>query len=160
MSAASRTDDRGVVEVLDRNAYEQSTRWYDETDGRWKIRADVFQCGHCGRLWDDAVVTSATPTPSARCPFEYDHVHEEVSRFTLTIDTDNAAFASDEEAEDEENQAAMDGPFRAAEIARILRNLADRVEYGSVALGKPDNGAVTDENGNVCGRWSWGWSPA
>lgn len=30
-------------------------------------------CGTCGRSWDDAVVTSMTPAPSARCPFEYYH---------------------------------------------------------------------------------------
>ena len=30
-------------------------------------------CGTCGRTWDDMHVTSVTPTPSARCPFEYWH---------------------------------------------------------------------------------------
>lgn len=30
-------------------------------------------CGACGRSWDDAIVTSWTPAPSARCPFEYYH---------------------------------------------------------------------------------------
>ena len=30
----------------------------------------VMTCGHCGRSWDDARVTSMTPVPSARCPFE------------------------------------------------------------------------------------------
>jgi hypothetical protein len=34
---------------------------------------DVATCGTCGRSWDDAVVTSCTPAPSARCPLEYDH---------------------------------------------------------------------------------------
>jgi len=33
-------------------------------------------CGDCGRGWDDSVVTSVTPTPAARCPFEYDHEQE------------------------------------------------------------------------------------
>lgn len=38
-------------------------------------------CGACGRSWDDSVVTSVTPVPSGRCPFEYDHDDEEyVSR--------------------------------------------------------------------------------
>jgi hypothetical protein len=27
-------------------------------------------CGTCGRTWDDGHVTSVTPAPSARCPFE------------------------------------------------------------------------------------------
>lgn len=30
-------------------------------------------CGACLRSWDDAVSTSWTPAPSARCPFEYFH---------------------------------------------------------------------------------------
>lgn len=30
-------------------------------------------CGECGRTWDDAVPTSWTPAPSARCPFEHFH---------------------------------------------------------------------------------------
>lgn len=30
-------------------------------------------CGTCGLSWDDRKVTSMTPTPSARCPFEYFH---------------------------------------------------------------------------------------
>lgn len=34
-------------------------------------------CGTCGRGWDDGVSTSATPVPSARCPFEYDHPDED-----------------------------------------------------------------------------------
>lgn len=34
-------------------------------------------CGHCGRTWDDALITSMTPVPSGRCPFEYDHIYSE-----------------------------------------------------------------------------------
>lgn len=30
-------------------------------------------CGECGRSWDDSVVTSMTPAPSGRCPFEQFH---------------------------------------------------------------------------------------
>ena len=30
-------------------------------------------CGNCGLSWDDAIITSMTPAPSARCPFEYFH---------------------------------------------------------------------------------------
>ncbi len=30
-------------------------------------------CGACGRSWDDGKVTSITPAPAARCPFEYYH---------------------------------------------------------------------------------------
>lgn len=34
---------------------------------------DLVECGTCHRLWDDAIPTQWTPTPSARCPFEYFH---------------------------------------------------------------------------------------
>lgn len=30
-------------------------------------------CGTCGLTWDDGKVTSMTPAPSARCPFEAFH---------------------------------------------------------------------------------------
>ena len=30
-------------------------------------------CGVCGLSWDDSIVTSMTPAPSARCPFESFH---------------------------------------------------------------------------------------
>lgn len=33
-------------------------------------------CGTCGRCWDDAIVTSMTPAPSGRCPFEAFHDEE------------------------------------------------------------------------------------
>ena len=35
-----------------------------------QMHADIATCGECGRSWDDSIVTSMTPAPSARCPFE------------------------------------------------------------------------------------------
>jgi hypothetical protein len=35
--------------------------------------ATPVTCGHCRRTWDDAHITSVTPTPAARCPFESWH---------------------------------------------------------------------------------------
>jgi hypothetical protein len=43
---------------------------YDD-DGRQVF--DWATCGTCGLAWNDALITSITPAPSARCPFEYDH---------------------------------------------------------------------------------------
>lgn len=34
-------------------------------------------CGHCGLSWDDGKVTSMTPAPAGRCPFEAFHVYPE-----------------------------------------------------------------------------------
>ncbi len=33
--------------------------------------------GACGLSWDDDIVTSMTPAPSARCPFEPFHEYDE-----------------------------------------------------------------------------------
>jgi hypothetical protein len=45
--------------------------------GPWDRPRGATQCGHCGLWWDDDKVTGWTPAPSARCPFEYFHIHEE-----------------------------------------------------------------------------------
>ena len=63
--------------------------------------------------------------------------------FALDIKTDNAAFGED------------DGPHTAgsvaAEVARILRELATDIENGG------DGGAVMDINGNSVGRYRLEW---
>ena len=38
---------------------------------------DMATCGTCGLSWDDAIPTSYTPAPSARCPFEAFHLSRE-----------------------------------------------------------------------------------
>jgi hypothetical protein len=43
-------------------------QWVNRTD-----RPGATTCGTCELTWDDAVVTSMTPAPSARCPFEPFH---------------------------------------------------------------------------------------
>jgi hypothetical protein len=44
-----------------------------QRDENGNIVVDTVTCGTCGRSWNDAMVTSYTPAPSARCPFEYWH---------------------------------------------------------------------------------------
>ncbi len=43
---------------------------YDEMDAEI---VETATCGTCGRSWNDARISELTPTPSARCPFEYAH---------------------------------------------------------------------------------------
>lgn len=43
---------------------------YDEL-GNPKV--EMAECGACGFRWNDALITSITPVPSARCPNEYNH---------------------------------------------------------------------------------------
>lgn len=54
-----KTDDRGV-EYVNHGDIESMPRGW-------------AQCGTCGKSWNDDKSTSVTPTPSGRCPFEYDH---------------------------------------------------------------------------------------
>jgi hypothetical protein len=54
----------GVREILNAKAYR-----------REYPNADIATCGFCGRSWDDSHPSTWTPAPSARCPFEYDHEH-------------------------------------------------------------------------------------
>jgi len=37
----------------------------------------IYTDGNCGLSWDDSIITSMTPTPSARCPFEHFHKYRE-----------------------------------------------------------------------------------
>lgn len=60
-------------------------------------------------------------------------------RFSLSIECDNAASSTDL---DDGNEGGRD-----AEIARILRALAERVENGSAYDGTP----LCDANGNTVG---------
>lgn len=55
----------GVREVLDTEAYDEPF--------------SVATCGACGRSWDDDRASGLTPTPSGRCPFEYEHEHEDAT---------------------------------------------------------------------------------
>jgi hypothetical protein len=57
----------GVVEVFDSGAYNATHQG-----------SDIATCGHCERSWDDGHVSTWTPAPSGRCPFEYDHEYPEV----------------------------------------------------------------------------------
>lgn len=56
-----------------------------------------------------------------------------MSRFTLTIETDNEAFT----------------PDRGAETSRLLREVAYKIDNGH------EDGAVLDQNGNRVGLWAF-----
>lgn len=51
-------------------------------EGRASAKAPAT-CNVCGRTWDDGEVTSMTPAPSARCPFEAFHGGGKVSEFRI-----------------------------------------------------------------------------
>ena len=43
--------------------------------GSGETAEDMATCGHCGLSWDDGRVTSCTPAPGGRCPFEAFHTY-------------------------------------------------------------------------------------
>lgn len=61
---------------------------YDD-DGRPIV--SVATCGHCGRSWNDALSSGITPTPSGRCPFEYEHVYEDEDGLLAGVSEDRKA---------------------------------------------------------------------
>lgn len=63
-AAITRTAVFGVRQVLDEERY--VAKHPDR-------RQYVYKCWQCLRMWDDGIVTQVTPTPAARCPFEYSH---------------------------------------------------------------------------------------
>lgn len=86
-------------------------------------------CGTCGLTWDDGKVTSMTPVPAGRCPFESFHAHEEPAGFELHVEVGNAAMQDPED------------------IANALVRVAEKL------MTAHKSGAVMDDNGNTVGRW-------
>lgn len=64
-------------------------------------------------------------------------------RFTLYVDTDNAAFDA--------TRFGADGEGPRYEIARILREAADKIERNGVAFASE---TIRDVNGNDVGRYA------
>lgn len=56
---------------------------------------DLYTCGHCNRSW----CGTCNPTPSARCPFEYEHEYE---------DEPDADFPYRDDADDEVKSRSPD----------------------------------------------------
>lgn len=68
--------------VIERITWDEITLYRRLDDaGDWTLRRagdrEWATCGHCERTWADDHVTGITPTPSGRCPFEYDHEYDD-----------------------------------------------------------------------------------
>ncbi len=73
-------------------------------------------CNGCGRSWDDRAVTSMTPTPSGRCPFEPFHddpAEDEPAEFLPYVEArrieQSPTGADDETGRDLARMAEVDG---------------------------------------------------
>lgn len=60
--------------LSDGTTYEGTLR-YDE---RGEPIVEMATCNTCQFTWNDALTTGVTPTPSGRCPNEYNHVYHVV----------------------------------------------------------------------------------
>jgi len=70
------------VNEIQLTAIEGAESRYDENGNEI---VDIATCGTCGRSWNDAAISSVTPAPSARCPFEYEHEADEEEDRDLII---------------------------------------------------------------------------
>lgn len=68
--------------------------------------------------------------------------------FKLSFKTGNAAFHDDDDDLEDDGDELTEACR--AEIARILRDVADRVRYGT-----EDRGAIADVNGNTVGTFRY-----
>lgn len=81
-------------------------------------KPDMATCGTCGRTWDDGRISSLTPAPSARCPFEYAHTARPTNRELPRINRFNACWTR------LEGQSKCDG-IGGAEYFRVLREFVE-----------------------------------
>jgi hypothetical protein len=66
-----------LTERPDRTKHEPIPADFEVQPINPKDVADWATCGYCGLSWDDGKITSMTPAPSGRCPFEYFHIYPE-----------------------------------------------------------------------------------
>lgn len=79
-------------------------------------------CGTCGRTWN----SDETPTPAARCPYEYDHVE---MNGNVLVDRQESRFGEHRDA---------DG-FKVQVVTLIIRNASDtRGWYWQDVLDEPE----------------------
>jgi hypothetical protein len=89
-------------------------------------------CGTCGQTWDDALVTSRTPVPSGRCPFEVEH--EDIIARRL-----------------EELRVVLRSESMSWGELHELQSLADYIEPGDVEL--LEAAGVDEESIGTLGTW-------
>ena len=71
------------------HAWESGVDLVFEAECERLVRAqlpDDSECGHCGRTWNSLL----TPTPAARCPFEYEHEYADDAAAIAAYDADRA----------------------------------------------------------------------
>jgi hypothetical protein len=80
----------------------------------------------CGRSWNDALSTSRTPPPSARCPYEYEH---DTGAYPATFNRWQLT--------DELSERQPPGCYRCRACGDLLRNANSHREWESAETGSP-----------------------
>jgi len=52
-----------------------------QLDENGQVIENMATCGECGKTWNDALISSRTPAPSGRCPYE--SIHEEIAELKV-----------------------------------------------------------------------------
>lgn len=78
------TDSRDVIERIEELEADIAAEEISEENGAesqmdddGNAVVDMATCGECGMSWNDALISSSTPAPSARCPYE--HMHDKIA---------------------------------------------------------------------------------
>lgn len=121
---------------------ECARRGYIDNDGA-PPDPDVITCGTCGSMW----CGRCEPTPSARCPFEYDHEPADLEPLEL-----GCVFAGTSTRPGEETSAlivrmALERGWFPSPYGRHSCNRAEAGQYATAVLDTDEND--TDENGTV-----------
>jgi hypothetical protein len=68
---------REAFHAATRNKFSDMSGWGERgkarRDEHGTAVSDIATDGACGRSWNDALGTTLTPAPAARCPYEYEH---------------------------------------------------------------------------------------
>ena len=68
-----------LASIIDRELISIENGASPQLDENGNTVVSMSTCGNCGLSWNDALITSRTPAPSARCPYE--HIHEEIAEY-------------------------------------------------------------------------------
>lgn len=119
---------------------------------------DRVTCGTCGLSWDDAIATSYTPAPSARCPFEAFHAGDTIERFTVPL----VSHVLQIEGTSEETAAQIVAIFERHKIERGFThedalNEIDTLlgNHGIETISAGDDDTYTDEGIRMCPPFSY-----
>jgi hypothetical protein len=129
MSKASRIAEVARVDAILANARE------NRNGPNGEHVPSMATCGTCKRTWDDAKGSELTPTPAARCPYEYAHEpHIPRRRLKVEVTMKSEAFTQP-----------------SSSLASVFRELATMAERGTLTPALMDRVKIKDAHGLTVG---------